>query len=60
MLTPATQQIAIELLKGQVPASWEKLFEGASNPTSWIRSVNKKGVALSQWVYKVQKGGLLK
>lgn len=47
-------------MKGQVPASWEKMFEGPTNPTSWIRSVNKKGLALSQWVQRVQKGGLLK
>jgi len=36
------------------------MFEGPTNPTSWIRSVNKKGLALSQWVQRVQKGGLLK
>lgn len=36
------------------------MFEGPTNPSSWIRSVNKKGIALSQWVQRVQKGGLLK
>jgi len=37
MLTPAIQAIATELLKGSLPAIWEKLWDGPSNPSSWIR-----------------------
>lgn len=60
MLTSATQTIAEELLKGQVPLSWEKLWDGPVNPSTWIRVLNKKATALCAWVAKVQKGQLLK
>ena len=50
MLTPAIQAVATELLKGCLPAAWEKLWDGPTNPTSWIRSVNKKGISLCTWV----------
>lgn len=60
MLTSATQTIAEELLKGQVPLSWEKLWDGPVNPSTWIRVINKKATALCGWVAKVQKGQLLK
>lgn len=42
MLTPKTQKEAMELLKGQVPAIWQKAWEGPENPTNWIRLINKK------------------
>lgn len=60
MLTPAIQAIATELLKGTLPMIWEKLWDGPTNPSSWIRLVNKKGVSLCSWVQRVQSGGLLK
>jgi hypothetical protein len=56
MLTSATQTIAEELLKGQLPLSWEKLWDGPVNPSTWIRVLNKKATALCAWVSKVQKG----
>lgn len=60
MLTPATQTIATELLTGQLPSSWEKMWDGPINPSNWLRSINKKGVALCGWVGRVQQGALLK
>lgn len=54
MLTPATQAIAEELLKGILPGSWEKLWDnGPINPSAWIRALNKKGVAMCGWVQRV-------
>ena len=50
MLTPSTQSIAIELLKNQLPLTWEKQWDGPVNPSTWIRILNKKGVALCNWV----------
>jgi len=44
MLTPTIQKIATELLKGQLPDDWEKMWDGPVNPTNWIRAVNKKGI----------------
>lgn len=55
MLTPAIQTIAEELLKGVLPESWEKLWDnGPINPSAWIRTLNKKGVAMCGWVQRVQ------
>lgn len=47
------------MLKGNVPATWEKMFEGPENPSAWIRVINKKGIALTTWVTKAQSGQLL-
>jgi len=60
MLTPQTEAIATQLMKSEVPASWEKQWEGPENPNNWIRLVNKKGSALIKWVQKVQANALLK
>jgi len=54
MLTPGTEAIATELLKGQLPQTWEKLWDGPMNPSTWIRSINKKGVSLCDWVGRVK------
>ena len=60
MLTPATQTIAEELMKGQLPITWEKLWDnGPINPSAWIRTLNKKGIAMCGWVQRVQQGSLL-
>jgi len=53
MLTPSIQSIATDLLKGTLPVSWEKLWDGPINPSAWIRTVNKKGIALCSWVGRV-------
>jgi len=59
MLTPATQSIATELLKGNLPQPWEKMWDGPINPSTWLRIINKKGLALCDWVSRVKQGGLL-
>jgi hypothetical protein len=53
MLTPTIQAIAEDLLKGQLPGSWEKMFDGPTNPSSWLRVINKKGIALCGLVGRV-------
>ena len=60
MLTPATQAIAEDLLKDQLPGSWEKMYDGPVNPSAWIRSINKKGTALCSLVSRVQQGALFR
>ena len=59
MLTPKSQKEATELLKGAIPATWESKWEGPSNPSQWISIVNKKAMALLNWMMKSQQGQLL-
>ena len=59
MLTPKIQTEATALLKNSVPQSWEKMWEGPENPSSWIRVLCKKGTQLVQWVQRVQQKSLL-
>jgi len=59
MLTPKTQKEAMDLLKGLVPSSWQKAWEGPENPTNWIRLINRKSTALIQWVKLCDQGALL-
>ena len=60
MLTPDTEKVATELLKGEVPLTWVAIWEGPANPTAWVRLVNKKAQSLKIWVTKVQSQSLLK
>ena len=50
MLSAKSQKEATDLLKGQVPSSWETRWEGPENPQEWIRIVNKKASALLRWM----------
>ena len=59
MLTPMIESEATSLLKNTVPQSWEKMWEGPENPSNWIRTINRKGLALLNWISRVQKGNLL-
>jgi len=47
-------------MANEVPAAWEKQWEGPENPTAWIRIANKKGSALIKWVQAAQAKSLLK
>jgi len=42
MLTPDTEKVATDLLRGDVSNSWCTIWDGPSNPNAWIRLVNKK------------------
>ena len=53
MLTPKIESDATMLMSNQVPSEWEKKWEGPEEPTSWVRVVNKKGLALVSWVQHV-------
>ena len=60
MLTPKIESDATQLMSNQVPAAWEKKWEGPDEPTNWIRVVNRKGLALVTWVQHVQAKSLLR
>lgn len=60
MLTAKSQKEATELLKGGVPTSWARAWEGPEeNPTAWIGAVNRKANALLKWMQKIQGNQLL-
>lgn len=42
MLTPDTEKVATDLLRGDITNSWCTIWDGPANPNSWIRLVNKK------------------
>jgi dynein heavy chain 2 len=55
MLTPVTEKVALELLKGEVPLAWSAIWEGPSNPNSWLRLVTKKAFQLRSWSQRVNQ-----
>lgn len=59
MLTAKSQKEATNLLKEEVPASWEAKWEGPENPSQWIKVVNRKANALVLWLQRVQQKTLL-
>lgn len=59
MLTDKSQKEASQLMKGQVPPSWETQWEGPENPADWIRVVNRKANALVGWLQRIQQKQLL-
>ena len=60
MLTPITEKVALELLKGDVPLVWSQIWEGPSNPNQWLRAVYKKAYSLRGWLQRVQQQQLLR
>lgn len=54
MLSAKSQKEATELLKGALPQSWEKLWEGPENPNEWVRVVCKKARSLLEWMQRTQ------
>ena len=59
MLTPKIESEATQLLKNEVPTSWEKQWEGPETPIGWIRTLCKKGTQLVSWVQRAQSNQLL-
>ena len=54
MLTPVTEKVCLDLLKGEVPLIWSHLWEGPSNPNHWLRIMCKKAYSLRGWLQRVQ------
>lgn len=59
MLTDKSQKEANQLMKGEVPPSWETHWEGPEDPSDWIRIVNKKARALLGWLQRAQNKQVL-
>lgn len=60
LLTPMIESEATSLLKNMVPPAWEKGWEGPENPSNWIRTINRKGLALAGWFTKAQSNSVLR
>ena len=50
ILTSEVQTEAIELLKGQIPATWLKMWDGPNNPNSWLKGFCKRAFSLKTWL----------
>lgn len=59
LLTPSVLKVAGELLKGTVPAKWDKIYEGPENSLAWVNGVVQKRVALMEWKKKSNRNELL-
>lgn len=58
-LTPETEKIATQLLKGETPNAWIQRWDGPEAPIPWLRSAVSKANALKQWLAKQQQKQLL-
>lgn len=59
LLTSAIQNEALTLITGDVPVKWTKIWEGPSNPNSWMKGFCKRAFNLKAWVHAVQQGNIL-
>jgi dynein heavy chain 2 len=58
LLTPAIQTAATNLLNGNVPQEWKKLWDGGpEKPQAWLREIVRKRLSLNKWKTTLSKGG---
>lgn len=53
MLTPDTEKVAKSLMIGDISATWCSIWDGPTDPNSWIRLVTRKASALRGWIQRV-------
>jgi len=59
LLTSEIQNEALELLVGNIPSKWTTIWEGATNPSSWLKGFAKRAYNLRGWLDMVKNGSLL-
>lgn len=59
MLTEKCAREARDLMRAQVPATWERAWEGPSSPNDWVVTLNRKALSLLKWLQLVQSKRLL-
>lgn len=57
---PSTHKLANSLLIHEVPHSWSSQWEGPEDPSTYLRTLVGKTLALGTWEEKSLKGSLLK
>ena len=60
LLTPEALSVAGDLIRGVIPRSWEKKYEGPSKPMAYCTSICVKTGKLKEWKRAVKDGSLLK
>lgn len=58
-LSPVVQSVGMALMREEVPASWESLWDGLENPMAYCREVVLRAAAIEQWLVKSQNRQLL-
>ena len=59
LITPANYAVGTALMKGEVPAAWEKKWEGPENVSKWLSVLVVKKNALNEWLARSSRGALL-
>mmetsp|Transcript_32467 Transcript_32467/g.100483 ORF Transcript_32467/g.100483 Transcript_32467/m.100483 type:complete len:380 (+) Transcript_32467:1-1140(+) len=60
LLTPHIQEVAASLLKGAIPASWARQWNGPEKPNTWFSLLVRKSLGIKSWRSKVLDNSLLK
>jgi dynein heavy chain 2 len=60
LLTPAIQAMGSSLMRGEVPAIWEKRWEGPETATAYLTMLVRKKKALSRWAELAMNKQLLR
>ena len=59
LLNEKTVKVASNLLKQQTPETWQKLWLGPEDPSSYIKTIVAKAQEVIKWKNRVDKGDLL-
>ena len=49
LLTPSIQAVAAALMRGRVPPTWAKKWEGPERPEAWLTLLASKAAAVAKW-----------
>ena len=60
MLTPHVLAVGKELLRGETPAAWQRLWEGPDDCMHWLRAVVSKFFAIGALMDAPDAAALLK
>lgn len=60
LLASATKAEGNALTNGQVPSKWAAVWEGPSDPGSWMQQAVARVVALQEWQSRMHSGQLLR
>ena len=59
LLTSDIQNEAMDLLSGNIPLKWVTIWEGPSNPNSWLKGFAKRAFNMRIWLEMIKNGTLL-
>lgn len=59
LLTPEIQSDGLALLAGETPWRWARNWYGPEAPSSWIKELAMRKMAIVKWMDRVERGSLL-